>query len=96
MVEEKARFNHNPTNFAVAKTLLMKEKDIAAQKGDDEASITFSIQTHVDAGWICSSGYIIRVLFLIFLLCYFLCLCSFPMFFLILLSFFQNFPLSFC
>lgn len=42
MVEEKARFNHNPTNFAVAKTLLMKEKDIAAQKGDDEAS-TFSI-----------------------------------------------------
>lgn len=38
IVEEKARFNHNPTNFAVAKTLLMKEKDIAAQKGDDEAS----------------------------------------------------------
>lgn len=37
MVEEKARFNHNPTNFAVAKTLLMKEKDIAAQKGDDES-----------------------------------------------------------
>lgn len=35
-MEEKARFNHNPTNFAVAKTLLMKEKDIAAQKGDDE------------------------------------------------------------
>lgn len=37
IVEEKARFNHNPTNFAVAKTLLMKEKDIAAQKGDDES-----------------------------------------------------------
>ncbi|XP_071534867.1 RNA polymerase-associated protein RTF1 homolog isoform X2 [Panulirus ornatus] len=37
IVEERARFNHNPTNFAVAKTLLIKEKDIAAQKGDDEA-----------------------------------------------------------
>ncbi|KAG7174089.1 RNA polymerase-associated protein Rtf1-like, partial [Homarus americanus] len=36
IVEEKARFNHNPTNFAVAKTLLMKEKDMAQQKGDDE------------------------------------------------------------
>lgn len=40
IVEEKARFNHNPTNFAVAKTLLMKEKDIASQKGDDGVSYT--------------------------------------------------------
>lgn len=40
IVEEKARFNHNPTNFAVAKTLLMKEKDIASQKGDDTVSCT--------------------------------------------------------
>ncbi|XP_063608059.1 RNA polymerase-associated protein Rtf1-like isoform X1 [Penaeus indicus] len=36
MVEEKARFNNNPTNFAVAKTLLMKEKDMAQQKGDED------------------------------------------------------------
>ncbi|CAL4069300.1 unnamed protein product, partial [Meganyctiphanes norvegica] len=35
MIEEKARFNRNPTNFAVAKTLLMKEKDMALQKGED-------------------------------------------------------------
>ena len=36
MVEEKARFNKNPTNFAVAKTFLMKERDMASQRGDDE------------------------------------------------------------
>lgn len=35
MIEEKARFNRNPTNFAVAKTLLMKEKDMALEKGED-------------------------------------------------------------
>merc|ERR1711915_1147614 len=35
-VEEKLRFKSNPVNFAVAKTLLLKEKDMAAQKGDDE------------------------------------------------------------
>lgn len=39
MVEEKARFNNNPTNFAVAKTLLMKEKDMAQQKGDEDVSV---------------------------------------------------------
>lgn len=36
MVEEKLRFKTNPVNFAVAKTLLLKEKDMASQKGDDE------------------------------------------------------------
>ncbi|XP_064110430.1 RNA polymerase-associated protein RTF1 homolog isoform X2 [Macrobrachium nipponense] len=36
MVEEKLRFKSNPVNFAVAKTLLLKEKDMASQKGDDE------------------------------------------------------------
>lgn len=49
IVEERNRFNHNPTNFAVAKTLLLKEKDIAAQKGDDEVStdVTYCQCHHV-------------------------------------------------
>lgn len=37
IIQEKARFNSNPTNFAVAKTLLLKEREMASQKGDEEA-----------------------------------------------------------
>ena len=37
MIKEKARFNNHPTNFAVAKTELLKEKELATQKNDDEA-----------------------------------------------------------
>ena len=37
IVEEKSRFNRNPTNFAVYKTSLLKLRDMASQQGDDNA-----------------------------------------------------------
>ncbi|KAA0185298.1 hypothetical protein HAZT_HAZT005207 [Hyalella azteca] len=37
MVNERLRFNKRPTNFAVAKTELLKKRDIAQQSGDQES-----------------------------------------------------------
>ena len=37
IIQEKARFNNSPTNFAVAKMMLIKEKEQASQRGDDDA-----------------------------------------------------------
>ena len=34
VVKERSRFHSNPTNFAVAKTMLLKQKEDAMTKGD--------------------------------------------------------------
>ena len=44
MVQERLRFTGKPTNYAVAKTELMKERDIAKQRGDDEAVMKLNEQ----------------------------------------------------
>ena len=44
IVQEKLRFKGRPTNYAVAKTELIKERDIAKQKGDFETAERLSKQ----------------------------------------------------
>lgn len=39
MVHERLRFSNRPTNYAVAKTELLKKRDIAQQSGDQEVNI---------------------------------------------------------
>ncbi|XP_058829727.1 RNA polymerase-associated protein Rtf1 [Topomyia yanbarensis] len=44
IIEEKNRFRPHPTNYAMKKTLLMKERDAAQLRGEDELARDLNIQ----------------------------------------------------
>lgn len=44
IIEEKNRFRQRPTNYAMKKTILMKERDAALLRGDDDTARELSIQ----------------------------------------------------
>lgn len=44
IIEEKNRFRAHPTNYAMRKTMLMKERDAAQLRGEDETAKDLNIQ----------------------------------------------------
>lgn len=44
IIEEKNRFRKHPTNYAMKKTCLMKERDAAMLRGDDEIAAELSLE----------------------------------------------------
>lgn len=44
IIEEKNRFRKHPTNYAMKKTCLMKERDAALLRGDDEIAADLSVE----------------------------------------------------
>lgn len=44
IIEEKNRFRKHPTNYAMKKTCLMKERDAALLRGDDEVAAELSVE----------------------------------------------------
>lgn len=44
IIEEKNRFRQHPTNYAMKKTCLMKERDAAVLRGDDEIARDLTVQ----------------------------------------------------
>lgn len=44
IIEEKNRFRKHPTNYAMKKTCLMKERDAALLRGDDEIAAELSVE----------------------------------------------------